>query len=130
MLSISVILSSLASLAVVVAFYFGNGLDFLPKQAHQPNVIAHDAVAGSEVTIDPIPFSTRAYWMRRANSVLAELLSPCPFAAFGTVVVNHTDTDGLGELVCIGLNAMWEYGNPTLHGIATGALSDKADMDN
>ena len=55
--------------------------------------------------------------MRQANAVLAELASPCPFGAFGTVVVNHTNTYELGDLVCIGVNSLFEYGNPTLHGI-------------
>lgn len=68
--------------------------------------------------------------MRRANSVLAELSSsPCPFGAFGSVIVNHTDAQGLGELVCIGLNNMFEGGNPTGHGIASGTRSDAADVN-
>ncbi|KAL2068287.1 hypothetical protein VTL71DRAFT_16385 [Oculimacula yallundae] len=67
---------------------------------------------------DTIPFSTRAFWMRRANAALGELDSPCPFAAFGTVVVNHTDlSEGpLGKAVCYGVNANRRTGNPTLHG--------------
>lgn len=56
--------------------------------------------------------------MRRAVSALAELESPCPFAAFGTVIVNHTDTstDPKGKLVCMGVNQNSQSGNPTLHG--------------
>ncbi|KAE8368709.1 hypothetical protein BDV27DRAFT_121853 [Aspergillus caelatus] len=55
--------------------------------------------------------------MRRANRVLGELSgSPCPFAAFGTAVVNHTDNDGLGDLICIGFNQNRQTGNPSLHG--------------
>jgi tRNA(Arg) A34 adenosine deaminase TadA len=56
--------------------------------------------------------------MRRANTALAELYSPCPFAPFGTVVVNHTDTSSspLGELVCLSVNQNEQTGNPTLHG--------------
>ncbi|KAI8191113.1 Satratoxin biosynthesis SC1 cluster protein 4 [Colletotrichum sp. SAR 10_65] len=56
--------------------------------------------------------STRAYWMRQANLALP---NPCPFAAFGAVVVNHT-AGGLGELVCTGANNNQGSGNPTLHG--------------
>lgn len=67
----------------------------------------------STLSINGIPFSTRAYWMRQANLALP---SPCPFAAFGTVIVNHTDTSGLGELVCTGANSGATTGNPTLHG--------------
>jgi hypothetical protein len=71
-----------------------------------------------------IPFEIRAYWMRRAISALAELESPCPFAAFGTVIVNHTDTssDPKGRLVCIGVNQNSQLGNPTLHGKEDGFI--------
>ena len=66
---------------------------------------------------DPIPHSNRVFWMRRAISALS---SPCPFAAFGAAIVNHTAThsaDGeLGELVCIGANSVMGQGNPSLHG--------------
>ncbi|KAK4499637.1 hypothetical protein PRZ48_010155 [Zasmidium cellare] len=68
------------------------------------------------LAINGIPFDTRAYWMRRANQALSDLVSPCPFGAFGTVIVNHTDGSGLGELVCIGANNISATGNPTLHG--------------
>jgi hypothetical protein len=121
MLHTSIILSSLASLAVVVALYYSNGLDSLYSPARQPDVAAQQPG-------DAIPFATRAYWMRRANSVLAELSpSPCPFGAFGSVIVNHTESQGLGELVCIGLNYVLEEGNPTGHGIASGTRRDAAD---
>ncbi|KAF2091769.1 guanine deaminase [Saccharata proteae CBS 121410] len=72
-------------------------------------------ISEPELSINSIPFSTRAHWMRRANQALADLGSPCPFAAFGSVIVNHT-APGLGELVCIGANANSKTGNPTLHG--------------
>lgn len=67
----------------------------------------------STLSINSIPFSTRAYWMRQANRALP---SACPFAAFGTVIVNHTDTSGVGELVCTGANSGSTTGNPTMHG--------------
>jgi hypothetical protein len=56
--------------------------------------------------------------MRKANSALAELHSPCPFAAFGSVIVNHIDlSDGpYGKLVCYSVNQNAQKGNPTLHG--------------
>jgi hypothetical protein len=66
--------------------------------------------------------------MRQANGVLAELSSPCPFAAFGAVIVNHTDTKGLGNLVCIGVNSVFQIGNPTLHGTLPGILSGTTDV--
>jgi hypothetical protein len=67
---------------------------------------------------DTTPFETRVYWMRRANAALVELESPCPFGAFGSVVVNHTDTssDPKGKLVCMSVNQSMQKGNPTLHG--------------
>lgn len=79
--------------------------------AHSPHHYSH--------TNDTIPFSTRAFWMRRANAALGELDSPCPFAAFGTVIVNHTDlSEGPhGKAVCYGVNTNRKTGNPTLHGM-------------
>lgn len=69
-------------------------------------------------TTKSIPYSTRAYWMRAANQALSDLESPCPFAAFGTVIVNHTahGPHGLGQLVCMGVNQMSNTGNPFMHG--------------
>lgn len=107
-------LTTLGSLLAAAAVYLGVNLGHEQTQASRPDV--QSAISDPGSTVDSIPFSTRAYWMRRANSALAELASPCPFAAFGTVIVNHTDRSGLGELVCMGVNAMREQGNPTLHG--------------
>ncbi|KAI1210526.1 cytosine deaminase [Annulohypoxylon truncatum] len=70
-------------------------------------------VSDPTLSINGIPFSTRAYWMRQANLALGK---PCPFAAFGTVIVNHTGSSELGELVCTGANSGSTTGNPTLHG--------------
>lgn len=106
------LLSSITCAAVAVVVYFSGSLGLHDPQEHGLNVHVQDVM-----TNDPTPLSTRDHWMRRANAVLAELSSPCPFAAFGSVVVNHTDTDGLGDLVCIGLNSIGVYGNPTLHGM-------------
>ncbi|KAJ6523374.1 guanine deaminase [Mycena capillaripes] len=74
-----------------------------------------DAIAAPNLAINSVPFSTRAFWMRRANAVLLELGSPCPVGAFASVIVNHT-APGLGELVCTGGNTKRQTGNPTLHG--------------
>jgi hypothetical protein len=123
-----VILSSLALLAEAMLFRLAGSLSFLLTLSYLPHVLTHDPIATPEPTVDGIPFSTRVYWMRQANAVLAELASPCPFGAFGTVVVNHTDNYGLGELVCIGVNSLSEYGNPTLHGILPGTLNDAANL--
>lgn len=67
----------------------------------------------STLTINSIPYATRVHWMRQANLALP---SACPFAAFGTVIVNHTDPSGPGELVCTGANSGSTSGNPTMHG--------------
>ncbi|KAL9527641.1 hypothetical protein SMMN14_08979, partial [Sphaerulina musiva] len=73
-------------------------------------------IADSRLTLNGIPYSTRAYWMRKANQALSDLVSPCPFGAFGTVIVNHTANTGLGDLVCIGVNSIASTGNPIMHG--------------
>lgn len=85
----------------------GNGLSRRSAAQQAP-------IGDATLTINSIPYSTRAYWMRQANIALG---TPCPFAAFGAVVVNHTDTSGLGEVVCTGANSNSKTGNPTLHGM-------------
>ncbi|KAI9742919.1 MAG: hypothetical protein M1818_003648 [Claussenomyces sp. TS43310] len=71
----------------------------------------------SRLTVNSIPLSTRQHWMREANRALLALSGPCPFAAFGSVIVNHTDQTGeLGTLICIGANANSQTGDPTKHG--------------
>ena len=70
-------------------------------------------ITATHATISP---SARAHWMRTAISALSDLSSPCPFAAFGAAIVNHTSLDPLGTLICTGINQNFETGNPTLHG--------------
>ena len=66
-----------------------------------------------------LPSSTRAHWMRVASSANLAI-SACPFAPYGTAVVNHTlslsNSSQLGELICTGVNDNHQSGNPTLHG--------------
>jgi hypothetical protein len=65
---------------------------------------------------DPVAATVRQQWMLTAKSALDSLAgSPCPFAAFGAAIVNHTASQE-GELVCIGANSVRRDGNPTLHG--------------
>lgn len=101
----SSILSSLFSVLPTV-----NGQNQLPL----------GTIESSSLTPNSILHSTRAYWMRSANAALSTLSRPCPFAAFGTVIVNHTAASiasgDLGELVCMGVNENAQTGNPTLHG--------------
>ncbi|KAF1989095.1 cytidine deaminase-like protein [Aulographum hederae CBS 113979] len=80
--------------------------------SHDPNLVTQSQLRKPFLSINNIPFSTRAYWIQQANAALP---SPCPFAAFGTVIVNHS-SPGLGELVCAGANENAQKGNPTLHG--------------
>jgi len=84
--------------------------------AHQLQYV--QSINASGLTENAVPYSTRVHWIRKANEALSLLSSPCPFAAFGTAIVNHTAVteDGLGELVCIGINENARVGNPTLHG--------------
>lgn len=74
-------------------------------------------ISNPELTVNGIPSSTRTHWMRAANAALTASGSSCPFAAFGTAIVNHTSSDNsLGELICTGVNQNSLTGNPTLHG--------------
>ena len=83
-----------------------------------PVILLASLVAPNQnLTANGIPLSTREYWIRRANKAVPEVVgSPCPFAGFGTVIVNHTSAEGVGELVCIGANQLYQTGNPSLHG--------------
>ncbi|KAL8285845.1 hypothetical protein RB597_002765 [Gaeumannomyces tritici] len=86
--------------------------------------------------------ATREFWMRRAIAVLEEQTgSPCPFAAFGAVIVNHTadacPTAGsdqqtcpppAGTLVCSAVNAIRATGDPTLHGEVAALRACAADL--
>ncbi|PBP20512.1 cytidine and deoxycytidylate deaminase zinc-binding region [Diplocarpon rosae] len=83
---------------------------------------SHAHVLPPSPDMDTVPFATRAFWMRRANDALGELDSPGPFAAFGTVIVNHTDLrEGPhGKAICSGVNSRGKTGNPTRHGEISG----------
>ncbi|KAF2853029.1 hypothetical protein T440DRAFT_487522 [Plenodomus tracheiphilus IPT5] len=83
-----------------------------------------DVISSPSLAINGVSYSTRAYWMRRVNAALSDLVSPCPFGAFGTVIVNHTAASDLGDLVCIGANSNQQTGNPTNHGDALKAFAD------
>jgi hypothetical protein len=73
-------------------------------------------LAAPTLMINGITFQTRAHWMSQANEALSQVSgSPCPFAAFGTAIVNHT-ASGTGELICLGVNENGKTGNPSLHG--------------
>jgi len=82
----------------------------------------HEAQSAFNNHADAVAVSSdiREHWMREAIQALYTLTSPCPFAAFGTVIVNHTSGSSLGDLVCIGANDAHSTGNPTLHGEIAG----------
>ncbi|RDW70055.1 hypothetical protein BP5796_08452 [Coleophoma crateriformis] len=103
---------SILSILLLALIHLTNG--YAPH-GHSPRKVQRVLPTPDNATIS---LSTRAYWMRKANAALGELASPCPFAAFGTVIVNHTDVsgDGLGKLVCMGVNSRTTTGNPILHG--------------
>jgi tRNA(Arg) A34 adenosine deaminase TadA len=96
--------------------------------AHKSNGLkaSQHPISNPELIVNGIPHSTRTYWMRAANLALTASGSSCPFAAFGTVIVNHTATNGLGDLICTGVNQNSVTGNPTLHGemVAVGNCTD------
>ncbi|KAF2758318.1 guanine deaminase [Pseudovirgaria hyperparasitica] len=76
-----------------------------------------DITSSPTRAINNVSHVTRAFWMRRANAALLDVSrSPCPFLPFGSVVVNHTSGEGIGEEVCIGANSGSKTGNPILHG--------------
>ncbi|KAK5135484.1 hypothetical protein LTR08_005273 [Meristemomyces frigidus] len=113
------ILVSVVVTSSVILILPGSWLPFLSLDTlhRAPSLAQRGAtVATTPLEIVPISLRTREYWMREAVTALHGLVSPCPFAAFGTVIVNHTSPDDLGDPICIGANAMSSTGNPTLHG--------------
>lgn len=89
-----------------------------PLMASLPTILAATQMplADPGLMVNGVSFKTRSRWMRLANQALGDLSgSPCPFAAFGTVIVNHTDST-VGELICMGVNENGKTGNPSLHG--------------
>jgi hypothetical protein len=120
----------LPSLVLSVALFSGVGCH---AYAGDPNSHLNIPSSSGEEPLsdDPVPLKTREHWMNRAITALADLNdgSPCPFAAFGAVIVNHSAVETgrggmadvelgleLGKEICIGANSIVRDGNPTLHG--------------
>ncbi|KAL1647530.1 hypothetical protein SLS61_007356 [Didymella pomorum] len=82
----------LASLVAAIAAHF---------------VVPNDDQDMSGIVVNGIPSSVREKYMRLANEALYEQSGPCPFAAYGTIIVNHTSD----EIVCRGAN--FRTGDPT-----------------
>jgi hypothetical protein len=85
------------------------------NQAH----LQEPETADTSSSSNGISSSTRAHWMRVASSANLAI-SACPFAPYGTAVVNHTlslsNSSHLGDLICTGVNDNHHSGNPILHG--------------
>ncbi|KAI8152711.1 tRNA-specific adenosine deaminase TAD2 [Colletotrichum sp. SAR 10_70] len=64
----------------------------------------------SGLTVNSVPAAKRVEYMRKTNEALYRQSGPCPFAAFGSIIVNHTSD----EVVCEGAN--FRTGDPTIHG--------------
>lgn len=105
-------MTKLASLAVLAAALVGLSSAH-PHHHIEGRSTTQLPIGDPKLSINGVPFSTRAHWMRQANLALN---APCPFAAFGAVIVNHTASTGLGTVVCTGANANSGTGNPTHHG--------------
>ncbi|WVQ65301.1 uncharacterized protein L199_003477 [Kwoniella botswanensis] len=58
--------------------------------------------------LDNVPHEVDLAWMRKS----IEVMPPCHFNAYGSVIVNATD----GALLCSGYNSQVEIGDPTEHG--------------
>jgi hypothetical protein len=98
---------------------------FLAATASAHFVVPNDDQDMSGVVVNGIPSSTRVKYMRlvcsstssssllpcvncfQANEALFEQSGPCPFAAYGTIIVNHTSD----SIVCRGAN--FRTGDPT-----------------
>ncbi|KAI0676758.1 cytidine deaminase-like protein [Trametes maxima] len=101
------LLCRLLAFALAAGFALGHQHS---ARASLQNVLSHPLR-----TINNVLPSVREHWMREANAAMAELVSPCPFGAFASVIVNHT-ASASGELVCVGANAVRSTGNPIMHG--------------
>ncbi|KXH25280.1 cytidine and deoxycytidylate deaminase zinc-binding region [Colletotrichum salicis] len=92
-------------------------------------IVPNDDQDMSGLTVNSIPAAKRVEYMQKvwqtrfwfkvvlqkltfhqANGALFRQSGPCPFAAFGTIIVNHTSD----EVVCEGAN--FRTGDPTIHG--------------
>ena len=100
--------------ALLSAFPF---LSEYPSNPHSPV-----SYTSAPAELNGIPHSIRARWMHHAISALpAQLSTPCPFAPFSAVIVNHTSpspssTHDPGSEICVGVNAISQTGAPHLHG--------------
>ncbi|OHE97326.1 cytidine and deoxycytidylate deaminase zinc-binding region [Colletotrichum orchidophilum] len=70
-------------------------------------VIPNDDQDMIGLAVNSIPAARRVECVQKTNVALFQQSGPCPFAAFGTIIVNHTSD----EVVCEGAN--FGNGDPT-----------------
>ena len=111
---------------ILCTLFLANSAASRQHAAHHSLLFNQMPIQSSEVqdsSSNDLPVSTREHWMRIASSA-NHAISPCPFAPFGTAIVNHTlsfsNLTHLGELICMGVNDNGHSGNPTLHGEMVG----------
>lgn len=85
-------------------------LGILATIAHAGFTIANSDQDMTGLVVNGIPPHKRIQYMRATNAALFQQSGPCPFAAFGAIIVNHTSD----SIVCTGAN--FRTGDPTLHG--------------
>jgi hypothetical protein len=81
-------------------------------------VAAPCALAGSShrAASSELGDDVRQYWMKQTLQAVFDSGLSCSHYPFGTVIVNHTDNSGYGDLICTGVNQILKTGNPILHG--------------
>lgn len=111
---------------ILCTLFLANSAASRQHAAHHSLIFNQMPIQSSELKNSSsydLPLLTREHWMRVASSA-NHAISPCPFAPFGTAIVNHTlsfsDPTHLGELICMGVNDNGHSGNPTLHGEMVG----------
>ncbi|CDO74135.1 hypothetical protein BN946_scf185043.g185 [Trametes cinnabarina] len=70
------------------------------EHVHAHAASLQNIVALPNLAINSVPVAVQEHWIRRAKAALTELVSPCSFSAFATVIVNHTSSTA-GEIAAI-----------------------------
>ena len=118
-LILSIVYILLPTVAGTLDSYLPSPMMRFLDQMHTSQSTSSVPYVDTPAEINGIPNDVREYWMLRAVNVLHEQLdTPCPWGAFGSVVVNHTNTEKgeVGREICVGVNRVSTIGNPTLHG--------------
>ncbi|GAA5839141.1 hypothetical protein JCM9279_002606 [Rhodotorula babjevae] len=106
-------LASTAAWSIALALL---GSAALVRATHYPGLGLHNDDQ-SGLSLNGVPATTRAKWMRTALHAVPEILGePCSLFPFGVAIVNTTSD----ELVCVAANKVGVTGNPSLHGEISG----------